>query len=218
MPLPPNAISAVSTARQRSEAMTASTPRSRRRAPSAAAWTRPVAESLPPCQPVAMPRSLSSLVACVSKTISTPIARRGSPAAASGPGRDGAALDRRERRRPRAERRDLAVCPVQAPVAERMLGLHQLVHLRRALVDDRRARIAEVALDPVLRGVAVRAVHLDREVRRAERRLGRMPLRERGLARVPKSFVLHPRRLHHEQLRRLVAEHHLGDHVLDELV
>ena len=56
----------------------------------------------------------------------------------------------RERRRPRADRRDLAVRAVQAPVAERVLGLHQLVDLRRALVDDRRARVAEVALDPDL--------------------------------------------------------------------
>src|SRR5262249_58431597 len=88
----------------------------------------------------------------------------------------------------------------------------------RALVDDRRASVAEVALDPVFGRIAVRTVHLDREVRRAERALGRMPLRERRLARVAQALIFHPRRLHDEQLRRLVAEHHLGDHVLDELV
>src|SRR5438552_14617615 len=45
-----------------------------------------------------------------------------------------------------------------------------------------------------------------------------MPFRERGLARVALSLVLHPRGLHDQELRRLVAEHHLRDHVLDELV
>ena len=92
------------------------------------------------------------------------------------------------------------------------------MHLRRALVDDRRAGVSERSLDPVLGAVAVRAVHLDREVRRAERRLGCVPLRERRLARVPDALVLHPRGLEDEELRRLVAEDHLGEHVLDELV
>src|SRR5207237_6387324 len=32
------------------------------------------------------------------------------------------------------------------------------------------------------------------------------------------ALVLHPRRLHDEQFRSLVAEHHRRDHVLDELV
>src|SRR5256714_3200061 len=123
----------------------------------------------------------------------------------------------RARGAPRDERRHLAGVAVQAPVAERVLGLHQLVDLRRALVDDRRARVAEVALDAVLGRVAVRAEDLDRVVRSREGRLRRVPLRERGLARVPPALVLHPRRLHDEELRGLVAEHHRGDHVLDEL-
>ena len=50
--------------------------------------------------------------------------------------------------------------------------------LRRPLVDDRRAGVPEVPLDPGLRRVAVRAEHLDREMRRLERRLRRVPLRE----------------------------------------
>ena len=83
-----------------------------------------------------------------------------------------------ERRRPRAQRRHVAVAPVHSPVTERVLGLQQLVNLRRPFVDDRRPRVAEVPLDPVLGGVAVRVVHLDREMGRAERRLGRVPLRE----------------------------------------
>src|SRR5581483_3497928 len=127
-------------------------------------------------------------------------------------------VDRRQRRRPRADRRNLAAPSVELPVAERVLGLHHLVDLRRALVDDRRARVAEVPLDAVLRGVAVRAEHLDREVRGLERRLGCVPLRERGLARVALPLVLHPGGLHDEQLRGLVAEDHGRDHVLHELV
>src|ERR687888_1594955 len=119
---------------------------------------------------------------------------------------------------PRDERRHLAGVAVQAPVPERVLGLHQLVDLRRALVDERGARVAEVALDSVLVRVAVRAEDLDRVVRGLESRLRRVPLRERGLARVPAPLVLHPRCLHDEELRGLVAEHHRGDHVLDELV
>src|SRR3954447_21387833 len=131
----------------------------------------------------------------------------------SGPG-----MNRGEGRGPPRDRRDIAVAPVQVPVAERVLGLHHLVDLRRALVDDRRARVAEVALDPVLGREAVRAEHLDRHVRGLERRLRRVPLRKARLARRALALVLHPRGLHDEQLRRLVAEHHLRDHVLHELV
>jgi hypothetical protein len=87
-------------------------------------------------------------------------------------------LDGSERRRPRADRRRLAAAAVQPAVAERVLGLHHLVDLCGAFVDDRRARVAEVPLDPVLRRVAVRPEHLDREVRRLERRLRRVPLRQ----------------------------------------
>src|SRR5215216_1353461 len=70
----------------------------------------------------------------------------------------------RQRRRPRAERGDIAATPVQLPVPERVLGLHHLVDLGCALVDDRCARVSEVPLDPILGAVAVRAEHLDREV------------------------------------------------------
>src|SRR3954453_6026608 len=130
----------------------------------------------------------------------------------------GRRVHRRKRRRPRAERRDLATRAVQTAPAERILGLHHLVDLRRALVDDRRARVAEVALDAVLARVAIRAEDLDRQVRGLERRLRRVPLGERRLTRVALALVLHPRGLHDEKLRRLVAEDHLRDHVLHELV
>src|SRR3954469_9301771 len=79
---------------------------------------------------------------------------------------------------------------IHLPVAEDVLGLHHLVDLGRALVDDRSAGVAEVALDRVLRRVAVGAVHLDGEVGRLERAFGRMPLRERGLAGVSDTAVL----------------------------
>src|SRR6478672_9676288 len=71
MPEPPNAICAVSTARFRSDENTMLIPSLRRRLPSLAACTSPSGESLPPSQPVAIPRSLSSLVECVSNTRST---------------------------------------------------------------------------------------------------------------------------------------------------
>jgi hypothetical protein len=66
MPVPPNAIRAVSTARRRSEQKTAATPWSRRRAPSSRACRRPVSDSCPGSQPVAIPASLSVVVECVS--------------------------------------------------------------------------------------------------------------------------------------------------------
>jgi len=56
----------------------------------------------------------------------------------------GAGVDQRQGRSPRAERGHVSIPPVQEPVAERVLGLHQLVDLSRSLVDDRRARVAEV--------------------------------------------------------------------------
>src|SRR3954454_7856516 len=55
----------------------------------------------------------------------------------------GLRVNRRQRRRPRAQRRDVAAAPVHLPVPERVLGLQQLVDLRRPLVDDRRSRVAE---------------------------------------------------------------------------
>src|SRR4026207_1229606 len=45
-----------------------------------------------------------------------------------------------------------------------------------------------------------------------------MPLGQARLAGVADTLVLEPRGLHDEELRRLVAEHHLRDHVLDELL
>ena len=67
---PSKAIVAVSTARPRSDVNTATIPSWRRDGPELACELRPRSESRPSFQPVAMPRSLSSLHECVSKTIS----------------------------------------------------------------------------------------------------------------------------------------------------
>src|SRR5436189_6399628 len=93
--------------------------------------------------------------------------------------------------------------PIHLPVAEDVLGLHHLVDLGRALVDDGRAGVPEVALNRVLGRVSVGAVHLDGEVRGLERALGRMPLGERRLAGVADAAVLRVGRLHDQQARRL---------------
>src|SRR5436853_4066526 len=79
---------------------------------------------------------------------------------------------------------------IQLPVSERVLGLHHLVDLGGALVDDRRTCVSEVPLDRILRRVAVCAVHLDCQVRGLEGALGGVPLGERGLARVADALVL----------------------------
>jgi hypothetical protein len=63
-------MAAVSTARRGSELNTAAIPSPRRRWPSWPASSRPAADSRPGSQPVARPSSLSSLMECVSKTIS----------------------------------------------------------------------------------------------------------------------------------------------------
>src|SRR5919108_3734714 len=105
--------------------------------------------------------------------------RRYSSASAASLGRRSA---REEGRTPCGERGDVAVASVQVAVAERVLGLHHLVDLRRALVDDRGAGVAEIPLDAVFARVAVRSVDLDREVGGAEGRLGRVPLGQARLA------------------------------------
>jgi diadenosine tetraphosphate (Ap4A) HIT family hydrolase len=85
MPVSPNAISAVSAARRKSEVNTAVMPSSRRRRPMSAALARPRSQRRPGSHPVAMPRSLSSLNAWVSNTTSIDITRgyRGAPTKSS---------------------------------------------------------------------------------------------------------------------------------------
>ena len=64
------------------------------------------------------------------------------------------------------------------PVAEGIVGLDQRVQLARALVDHRGLRVAQVALDRELVGVAVRAVDLDGVEGSLDGVLGRVPLRQ----------------------------------------
>src|SRR5437773_1820898 len=103
-------------------------------------------------------------------------------------------------------------------VAQRALALQDRVHLAGALVDDRRAGVAQEALHGVLGRVAVRAVHLDRIVRGVESGVGRVLLGHRHLARVARAGVLHPPDLEIEQAADLVVARHARDHLLHELV
>jgi REP element-mobilizing transposase RayT len=68
------------------------------------------------------------------------------------------AVHRGEDDGPGADRRGLAAPAVRLPVAERVLGLHQLVDLRRPLVDERGPGVADAPFARVPGGVAVGAV------------------------------------------------------------
>src|SRR5881397_2664546 len=70
-------------------------------------------------------------------------------------------------------------------VAHGVVGLDERVQLARSLVDDGRLGVAQVALDGELVRVAVGAMDLDRVKGALHRVLGRVPLRQRRLARVP---------------------------------
>src|SRR6267143_945792 len=115
-------------------------------------------------------------------------------------------------------RRQFAACRTVLTVAEQIVGLHDLVNLARAFVDDRAFAIPVETPDRILVGVAVRAVDLDGVTRHALRRHGREPLREPGLARVALAGVLQPARSQPEQARRVIVGLHLRDHFLHELV
>ena len=103
-------------------------------------------------------------------------------------------------------------------VAEGVVGLDERVELARPLVDDRRLRVAQVALDRELVRVAVGAVDLDRVERGLDRVLGGVPLGEAGLAGVAEALVLEPRGAPDEEPAHLGAGGHLGDELLDQLV
>jgi hypothetical protein len=107
--------------------------------------------------------------------------------------------------------------PITA-IAEQIVGLHQLVDLAGALVDDRALRVAPEPADGIFVGVAVRAVDLNRITRRALGRHRRKPLREPRFARVALALVLEPARSQPQQARRLVVRLHLRDHFLDQLM
>src|SRR5438552_2378856 len=69
-------------------------------------------------------------------------------------------------------------------IAERVLTLQDGVHLACPFVDDRRAGVAQEALDRIFRRIAVRAMHLDGVMRGIERGIGRVLLGHRDLPRV----------------------------------
>ena len=79
-------------------------------------------------------------------------------------------------------RRQLAARRPVRPVAEQVVGLHQLVNLARAFVDHRALAIAIEPPDRIFVRIAVGAVNLHRVAGRALRRDGREPLRQPGLA------------------------------------
>src|SRR5438552_641165 len=103
-------------------------------------------------------------------------------------------------------------------IAERVLALQDRVHLTRALVDDRRAGVAQKAFDGILGGIPIRAVDLDSVMRGVERRIRRVLLRHRNLSRVASARVLHPCDFEIQQAADLVIARHLSDHLLDQLV
>src|SRR5262249_10711171 len=114
--------------------------------------------------------------------------------------------------------RELAPRRAIRAIAEHVVGLHQLVDLARALVDDRALAVAVEAACRVLVGVAVRAMDLHAVAGRALRRDGGKPFREAGLARVPPAGVLQPAGAQPQEPRRLIVRLHLRDHLLDELM
>src|SRR6185436_15156148 len=97
--------------------------------------------------------------------------------------------------------RQLAPRGVVRPVAEQVVGLHQLVNFTRAFVNHRAFAVAIEAPDRVLVRVAVGAVNLHRVRCRALRCDGREPLRQPGLARVAAAEVLQPPGAHPQQAR-----------------
>src|SRR6185503_3867790 len=103
-------------------------------------------------------------------------------------------------------------------IAERVVGLDQGVELARALVDDGGLRVAQVALDRELVGIAIRPVDLDRIERALDRVLRRVPLGKRRLAGVALALVLQPASAPDEQPPHLGPRDHLGDELLDKLM
>src|SRR5262249_27468102 len=102
--------------------------------------------------------------------------------------------------------------------AEGVVGLHDLVDLAGALVDDGGLGVAVEPAGRVLVGVAVAAVDLHAVAGRTLALHGREPLGQRGLPGVAPPLVLEPARPQPEEAGGVVVGDHLGDHLLDQLV
>src|ERR1044072_4677523 len=102
--------------------------------------------------------------------------------------------------------------------AERPVGLHECVYVARALIDDCGLAVAQIALDGIVVRVAVRAVNFNCHRRGLLAADGRLPLRQRGRARVRAPLILEPAGLEPEQVRHLVVGFHVGNLLLDELM
>jgi hypothetical protein len=94
----------------------------------------------------------------------------------------------------------------------------QPLDLARALVDLRDARVAVVPLDRVVREVAVAAMDLDRLGADPFGELGGEELRLRGLGQARQALASHPRRVQHQQARRVEPRLHVREHVADGCV
>src|ERR1700686_5385971 len=91
-------------------------------------------------------------------------------------------------------RRQLTSRRPVAPVAEDVVGLHQLVDLARALVDDGALAVAVEAADRAFVGIAVAAMNLDRVARGPLGGILGEPFGQAGLAGVAPAVVLQPSR------------------------
>src|SRR5688500_5445953 len=104
------------------------------------------------------------------------------------------------------------------PIAEQVVGLHDLVNLASPLVDHRALAIAIEAAHRVLVRISVRTVNLHGVTGGALGRHRREPFRQTGFAGVAAAFVLEPSRTSPQQPRRLVVRLHLRNQLLDELM
>src|SRR5882672_8104817 len=103
-------------------------------------------------------------------------------------------------------------------IAQGVLALEDGVDLAGSLVNDRRPRVTQKTLGGIFGRVPVRAMHLDGVVRRVECGIRGVLLRDRDVARVPDSCVLHPSDLEVQEPADLVVARHARDHLLDQLV
>src|SRR5262249_19179191 len=118
----------------------------------------------------------------------------------------------------RAPGRQLAARRAIRPVAQDVIGLHQLMNLTRAFVDDRALAVPEESAHGVLIGIPIGAMDLYRIACRTLRGDRGEPLCQPCLSRVPLPVVLQPAGAQPQQAGSLIVRLHLRDHFLHELV